>query len=336
MKKILITGASGTVGKEITKQLCAMSAVAEITVFDKKTKQSVAFFSKLKAPLKIIYGDIANKNDVAKACKNIDIALHLAAVIPPLADKFPQLAKDVNFTGTKNLIDCLEEFSPDAFIIHASSVSVYGDRNQNPFIKVSDELKASNRDEYAQTKIEAEKLIMKSSLNWTIFRLCAIIGTKNHKADPIMFHMPLNTQLEILSPKDTAKAFIAATEHLAVLNKNIYNLGGGEKCRISYKELLSKIFTITGLGKLDFPENTFAEKNFHCGLYDDGHILNEILNFREDTMDDYFIELEKSVPPAQKIATSILRKAIKRSLQKKSEPLAAIRTNNKADLEHYF
>lgn len=336
MKKILITGASGTVGKETLKQLCELSEKAEITIFDRGSKKAAQFFSKLKTKFNIVYGDISNKKDIEEACKNKDIVIHLAAIIPPLADDEPELAKNVNIIGTKNLVESIEKFSPNAFLIYASSISVYGDRNNNPWIKVTDDLKASSRDEYAITKIAAEKLIANSKLNWTIFRLTAIMGVDNLKPCRTMFHMPLHTKLEISTPKDAAKAFIYAMNHLDKLNKNIYNVSGGENCRIEYKDFLSRSFDILGLGALDFPEKTFAEKNFHCGMYEDGHILDEMLKFREDTIEDYFKQLKKATPSAQRIATSLLKKVIKQNLQKQSEPLAAVLSNNKIDLEHYF
>ncbi len=90
------------------------------------------------------------------------------------------------------------------------------------------------------------------------------------------------------------------------------------------------------LGPLDFKENAFARKNFHCGNYEDGDLLNDILDFRRDSIEDYFIALKKSIPPAKRIATTILRNIIKLNLERQSEPLIAIKTDNKADLQHYF
>jgi nucleoside-diphosphate-sugar epimerase len=336
MKKILLTGASGTVGKEVLKQLCELSEIVEITVFDRKTRDSKSFFDKFRDKITLIYGDLAIKKDICEACKNIDFVIHLAAIIPPLADKFPELAKGVNITGTKNLIECIEDQSPKAFFIYSSSISVYGDRKTNPFIKTDDILRASDRDEYALTKIEAEKLIIASKLNWTIFRLTAIMGTNNHKASAIMFHMPLDTPLEIATPEDTGRAFVNAIRHTEELSKKIFNLSGGEKCRIDYFDFLTKSFEIFGLGKPDFADNSFARKNFHCGYYADGDILNDILDFRRDTIEDYFIKVEKSISPIRKILSGILRKIIIGNLQRKSEPLAAMRENNIRDIEHYF
>lgn len=336
MKRILITGASGTVGKEVLRQLCESSDENEITVFDKKTKVSKSLFQKFGTRIKVNYGDISVKEDICSACKNKDVIIHLAAIIPPTADKFPELAEKVNINGTKNLIECIEALSPAAFLIYSSSISVYGDRNSNPWIKTTDPLKPSDRDEYAITKIAAEKLITSSSINWTIFRLTAIMGINNHKPSEIMFHMPLDSHLEIATPGDTGRAFVNALRHPDKLNKKIFNLSGGENCRILYRDFLSRSFDIFGLGKLDFKENSFAGKNFHCGYYADGDILNDILDFRRETIEDHFISLRNSISPFRKIPVIIFRKIIKHKLQKQSEPLHAIKTSNKKDIQHYF
>lgn len=336
MTKVLLTGASGTVGKEVLRQLCEYPDEIDITVFDKRCSCSEDFYKRAGRGFKTVYGDISEGKDVRKACSDKDVIIHLAAIIPPLADKFPHLAEAVNITGTRNLVRCAEELSPDAFFIYSSSISVYGDRIADPWIKTNDNLIPSDRDEYARTKIEAEKIIISSKLNWTIFRLTAIMGTNNHKPSPLMFHMPLDTSMEIATPGDTGRAFVNALRHFDILKKNIYNLGGGEKCRISYSDFLSRSFEIFGLGPMDFQENSFARKNFHCGYYEDGDVLNDILGFRRDSIDDYFINLKKSIPPVKKIATTLLRRLIKLNLERQSEPLNAIKTDNKTEIRHYF
>ena len=323
-------------GKEVLKQLLETPSDFEITAFDIKTATSKSFYRKLGKNVNVVYGNISEKNEVFKVCRDKDIVIHLAAIIPPLADRLPQLAKDVNVKGTRNLVECLEELSPEAFFIYSSSISVYGDRNANPFIRTSDPSKPSNRDEYARTKIEAETLIRKSSLKWTIFRLTAIMGLDNHKPSEIMFHMPLDSHLEIATPSDTGRAFVNSLNHLSELNGNIFNLSGGAKCRIDYFDFLTRSFEVFGLGKPDFHDNSFARKNFHCGYYADGDLLNDILDFRRDTIEDYFENLKKSISPVRKMVSGLLRKIIIANLQRKSEPLAAIRMNNISDIEHFF
>jgi nucleoside-diphosphate-sugar epimerase len=335
MKRILLTGASGTVGREVLKQLSGSAEDIEITVLDLKSTRNTSFYKNYKH-INVIFGDISRKEDVIPACRNKDFIIHLAAIIPPLADKMPALAEAVNINGTKNLVECTEQYSPEAFFLYSSSISVYGDRNKDPWIKVSDPLSPSKRDEYARTKIEAEKIVTGSRLNWTIFRLTAIMGIGNHKPSALMFHMPLDSHLEIATPGDTARAFVVALNHREELNRMIFNLSGGRECRIDYEDFLSRSFDIFGLGKLDFKNNSFARKNFHCGYYEDGDILNNILDFRRETLDDYFENTKKSISPARRFLTVMLRKIIKNNLQGKSEPLEAFEKNYLPDIEHYF
>ncbi|MCK5839264.1 MAG: NAD(P)-dependent oxidoreductase, partial [Bacteroidales bacterium] len=179
-KNILITGAAGTIGATLLSYLTKQDGL-NITAFDLKSKKSTKALNSYKNRIKIIYGDISKEKEVIIACKNQDIVIHLAAIIPPLADDHPKLANVVNVEGTRNIIEAIEEFSPKAFFIFTSSIAVYGDRINNPDIMVTDQLSPSEGDEYALTKIKAEQLIQNSKLNWAIFRLTAIMGSKNHK-----------------------------------------------------------------------------------------------------------------------------------------------------------
>jgi len=151
-----------------------------------------------------------------------------------------------------------------------------------------------------------------------------------------MFHQPLNTSFEITTPEDTGRAFVNAIDKQNQLSRKIFNLGGGESCRASYEEFLSRSFNILGLGKLDFPKNTFAEKNFHCGYYEDGVDLEKILNFRKDNLDDYFKKEKLKISPLKKFLITIFRVPIKRYLLRQSEPFQAYKTTNKDMIRLYF
>jgi nucleoside-diphosphate-sugar epimerase len=336
MLNILLTGASGTVGQEVLKQLCEAREEYHITVFDRETRSTRSFLGRYGNKCRIVYGDLRKRSSVSGVCSNQDIVIHLAAIIPPLADKNPDLAQAVNVGGTANLVSCIEELSPDAFFLYSSSISVYGDRNANPWIKTSDPLTPSDRDEYARTKIAAERIVTSSRLKWGIFRLTAIMGVNNHKISGLMFHMPLGSCMEIATPADTGRAFVNALKHTDELKGKIYNLAGGEKCRIIYKDFLSRSFKISGLGDLNFRESSFAGKNFHCGYYEDGDLLNDILDFRRETLEDYFRIMKENTPRFRMIFTMTFRGLIKKNIQNKSEPLAAMESNNKPDIDHYF
>ncbi len=330
----MLTGASGTVGIEVLIQLVQLKNKYEITVFDIKSPKTVKSFKPFQNVVTIIYGDIANQNELALACHNQDVVIHLAAIIPPLADDNPDLSYRVNVVGTQNLIELLELHAPKAFLIYSSSISVYGDRLHTPMISVGDALSPSEGDEYAKTKILAETCIENSTLDWTIFRLAAIMG--GHKVSKLMFHQPLKTSLEIATPRDTARAFVNAIEKQAQISKQIFNLGGGENCRMIYDDFLSESFKIFGLGELDFKPNSFADKNFHCGYYADGDVLEQILSFRKDDLAIYFESEKKKVSPLTKAMISMFKFPIKKYLQSQSEPRAAFLEKDKLKMHHYF
>ncbi len=332
-KRILLTGASGTVGFETLKHL-VKNPTYEITVFDVKTLTSVKKLTPFRSQVEIVYGDIGNAAAVEKVCHNKDVAIHLAAIIPPLADINPELAYRVNVQGTENLIHALEKRSPECYFLFSSSISVYGDRLSNPEISVSDPLKPSSGDQYGETKVLCERVIRSSNLSWSIFRLAAIMG--NHKISGLMFHMPLNTPMEICTPMDAGRAFANAVDFQYQLENQIFNLGGGEDCIISYHSFLVKMFDAFGLGKANFPEKAFAEKNFHCGILFDGNHLEDIIRFRRHSLADYFEMVHQQVNPFQKKITFLFRKLIKCWLLSQSEPYKAYRDGNEAGIKHFF
>ncbi|MEG0026066.1 MAG: NAD(P)-dependent oxidoreductase [Bacilli bacterium] len=332
MKKILLTGAAGSIGYETLKQLITTNH--EITVLDLPTKNNKNKLEPLKNQITIIYGNINNEETIKHAIKNKDIIIHLAAIIPPLADKNPELTRQINYFGTLNIIKQIKSTNKNCFLIYSSSVSVYGDRINNPWIKVSDPLKASYSDYYAYTKIETEKLIKSSHINYTIFRLTGIMG--HPKTDPLMFHMPLNTKIEIATTKDTAKAFVNAIEKTKELNHNTYNLGGGKQCRTTYQDFLTNMFKIYGLNIKFMKERAFAEKNFHCGYFLDSDKLNKILNFQTDTLKSYYDRIKKETKKPFHNISVILSRPIMYFLNKSSEPLQARKKSDKNLIYRFF
>lgn len=333
IRRILLTGASGTVGQEVLNQLTQKPST-EITVFDIANSRSKKLFEKYGERIRVIYGDISNQEEVAQIPEAFDTVIHLAAIIPPLADQFPELTRKVNVSGTKHLIEHIQKTSPNAFFLYSSSVSVYGDRVETPFIHVNDSLKISEGDVYGQTKLDAETIVRSSSIDWSVFRLAAIM--KNHKISKLMFHMPLDTMLEICTPEDTAAAFVKATDARSLLKGKIFNLGGGEKCCISYRNFLERSFHVFGLGRLNFPAHAFAEKNFHCGMMADGSVLEDLLHFRHDDIETYFRSTAKTVSPVLKILAIVFRPLVKWYLLLQSEPYKAHMTKNAKQIRHFF
>jgi len=335
MQTVLLTGATGSVGFQTLKELLKYKDKYKLKAFEINTRKTRKKLIPYKNKIEIIWGDITNYVDIEKAVENSDIIIHTAALIPPKADEFTKLAENVNVNGTQNIVNAINKFNSDIFLIYTSSISVYGDRIKNHEIKVSDKLNPSPKDYYAVTKIQAENYIKIHISNFTIFRLSAVMHPKI-KLNPLFFHMPLNTSLEIVTTKDVAFALVSAIQKKDYLNEQIFNLGGGEKCRIAYNDFLNENFKIFGLGKLNFPKYAFGEKNFHCGYYADTEILNDILNFQRDNLSDYLNEVRNSVNTFKKGLSAIFKNLIKKKLLQKSEPFHAFKNKDIEMVNHFF
>lgn len=319
MKKILLTGAAGLVGYQTLKELISRNKY-EIVATDLKTKDNEKKLRKYNKQITIVYADIIHENEVNNLVKGVNIIIHLAAIIPPLADFKPQLCEIVNVNGTKNIINAINKQESKPFLIYSSSISVYGDRLKNPYIKVGDPLKGSLGDNYAVTKIKTEDMISHSNNPYTIFRLTGIANT-NQKTDPLMFHMPLDTKYEICTAEDTARALVNAIEHTDELNNRIFNLSGGKECRTVYREFLNRMFHIFGLNSKYLNKEAFAKNGFHCGYLMDGDDLENILHFRKDNLEDYYKKVQKTVSPFKKIFTQLFSPIIIKKLNKSSSIL---------------
>ncbi len=334
MKRVLVTGASGEVGLQVVEMLLNKTnyIVRVFSLPDRFSKRRLKrFFNRVE----VIWGDIVNRQQITEAVKDCHAVIHLAAVLPPLADSNPELAHKVNVEGTRNLLQALEKEVERPFFLYASSVAIYGDRLTNPWIRVSDPLQPSEQDYYAQTKIEGERLIRTGKVDWSIFRLSAIMS-ENRKLDPLFFHMPLDTGIEVTSTRDTAYAIVKALSHQGQLSQRIFNLGGGPCCRVSYREFLRENFARMGLDFSLVPEKAFAERNFHCGYYADSDELESILHFQRDCVQDLYSCMENKVPSSQRFFSKLFQRMIISELVKRSEPWKARKKLASAAARKFF
>jgi len=286
--KVLVTGAYGIVGLAVVKELARRGF--QVKAFDLLTFKNKRLSRKLPSSVERCWGDITDGKAVRQALGGVEAVIHLAAIIPPLADKKPILAERVNVGGTQNLLKAMGELTPLAPLYFTSSIAVYGDRLMNPFIKLTDPLNPNPDDHYAKHKIQCEELIKTSGLKWCIFRLSYIVSERKLKMDPIMFDIPLDTCFEICDARDVAWALAEALTNKAVLGK-ILQIAGGPACRITYREYLKRMFKAYGLGTDSIPEHAFKKSGFHCGFMDTSE-SQALLHYQHITLEDYLQAVE--------------------------------------------
>ena len=318
-KKILLTGASGTIGKEVFRELLNRTNEYEITLFLRGSKKNRKLFSRYLDNIRIIWGSLQNPKEVQVAVNKQDVVIHMAAALPDVAFKSPELLVSTNVDGTRNVIKTMESQTTLPKLIYTSSVTVYGDRRENPIIKLSDPINIDTEDLYASTKIKAEKLIKESKLEYSIFRVSYVLATNIIRFRSVMFYIALDTSVEIIHAKDVGLALVNAIESNEVWN-NTFNLGGGKQCQILYKDNIDDMFEIMGFGRDFLPDEAFSQLHSHCGFFDDEEMsyLNSILKFQNHTLEDFYKEVKKWIG-IKRYLVPLVKPILRRHLLRKSE-----------------
>ncbi|WEU41096.1 MAG: NAD(P)-dependent oxidoreductase [Candidatus Odinarchaeum yellowstonii] len=261
-------------------------------------------------------------SSVRKAVESMDAVIHLAAVIPPLSEIKPDLAIAVNVNGTRNIIKAMEELNVRR-LVYTSSVAVYGDRRGSVWIKRTDPVTLNPPDTYTRTKIECERIIKSSNLDWTIFRIGAVfIKSFNIDLNTVKtaLMMPLNTSLEWISAEDCAQGLVESLNH-SELVKQVFNLGGG-RCRIVFEDFLKHVLPLLGYPLDLLPVEAFESGVSHGGFFDEeeSKLLAGILRHQNTTLEDYYQSIRGTISPFRKWirrAYTTLLKPVLRSYLKK-------------------
>ncbi|MHA1673528.1 MAG: NAD-dependent epimerase/dehydratase family protein [Promethearchaeota archaeon] len=293
MMNILLTGAFGNVGSSTLDEL--LNQGYNVRIFELPTKRNrhiAKNFDRVEYldRVELFWGDLRNYSDVLAAMDNIDVILHVGGIIPPLADRLPELAEAVNVGGTENILRAMHAQTVPPRIVFTSSISVYGDRRENPWIKVTDPLQPSAHDLYGKQKLRAETLVRQSGFEWCVFRLTYITSMDKLYMDPLMFEMPLETCIEICDTKDVGLALTNAVDSEEIWGK-ILNIAGGDTCRTTFGEYLIKMMALFGLGKNVLPADAFSKTPFHCGWLDTTE-SQKFLYFQRTTLDSYYAEVK--------------------------------------------
>jgi nucleoside-diphosphate-sugar epimerase len=327
-KKILLTGASGTIGKEVFKELLIRSKDYEASLFLRKSKKNRKLFNRFVDEVRIIWGTLQNYEDVNAAVKEQDIVIHLAGALPDLTFKDEDLVISTNVVGTQNIIKAMENQSNPPKLIYTSSVTVYGDRRKNPIIKLSDPIESDTKDLYASTKVRAEQSIKESKLEYSIFRISYVFATDILRFRPVMFYIALDTSVEIIHAKDVALALVNSLESNDIWNKT-FNMGGGKQCQISYKDNIDDIFEIMGFGRNFLPDSAFSKQDSHCGFFDEEETkyINSILNFQHHTLEDVYKEVKKWIG-VKRYFVPLIKPFLRWYLLRKSEFYQNLKNNS--------
>jgi len=116
-KNVLVTGGAGSIGSEIVKQVLKYGPKTVRSFDNNETEQ---FYLQQNLPaegLRILIGDVRDKDRLSRAMKGIDIVFHAAALKHvPMCEYNPFEAIKTNVIGTQNAIEAAIDNGVEKFI----------------------------------------------------------------------------------------------------------------------------------------------------------------------------------------------------------------------------
>ena len=150
MSSILITGATGFIGSRLAVDLT--DAGYPVVALARNAGSLDAIEG---TPIEIRHGDITDLRSVVESCRNVDVAVHLAAITSSGGADYEK-SFQVNVVGSQNLIDGCRMNGVNRIIYLGTQ--------------------SDNTGAYATTKKEAERLLLESGLDVTVIRPSLVYG----------------------------------------------------------------------------------------------------------------------------------------------------------------
>lgn len=232
----LVTGAAGFIGSHLVEDL--LLAGHSVVGFDNFSTGSRANLEDVArsvgiergANFRLVAGDIRDRNACAETCRDVDVAVHLAAMASvPASLANPEECHAVNVNGFLKILSCARAAGVKR-VVYASSSAIYGDDEGLP--KVESRI-GRPLSPYALSKRMDEEL---ADMAWRIYglpcvglRFFNVYGTRQDPKGPYAAVIPIwaealerlerpviygdgTTTRDFVSVKDVARAIRMAAE----------------------------------------------------------------------------------------------------------------------------
>ncbi len=257
MVRCLVTGGAGFIGSHVVSLL--LSHGHQVIVID-----DLSTGNKHNIPTSVVLIEQPLEEVEANTFSNIDVVFHLASISGVAVSLFaPSACFNRNVAAAHNLIvNSLR--SGVKRIVFTSSMAVYGNHICPPFSEAD---LCNPNEPYGLSKLIIEKLLQMygnhTDLEWTILRLHNVYGPHMNLQDPYrgVISIFLNrllrgkppvlyddgNQLRAFTYVEDVVPYIVKAGFSKVSNKQILNLGSGEKTRL--RDLAKTLCELTGYTK---------------------------------------------------------------------------------------
>ena len=294
-KKVLVTGAGGFIGSHLCEAL--LESQADVTAMIHYSSRSdwgnLEFLAPtLKNELRVVAGNIEDRDFVLRQVGGQQIILHLAALIAiPYSYLAPLSYVRTNVEGTLNVLEAARMSGVER-VVHTSTSETYGTARYTP---IDEAHPLQGQSPYSASKIGADKIAESYYLSFelpvTTLRPFNTYGPRQsaRAVIPTIISQALSRdeiKLGALDPvrdlnyvKDTARAFMQAAESPSAVGQLI-NAGFGKGIRIG--ELAALILELMNCPKpiVQDDQRLRPTKSEVFTLICDNHKAQEIMNWQ--------------------------------------------------------
>ena len=298
-EKVLVTGGFGLVGSEVVRSLTSNGHRVITTDLGNPSQRKAA--AALPAGAEVRWADLTNPDEVDRLIAEVSptAIVHLAAVIPPAIYRIRELGRRVNVDATAALLRAAQSSPRPPRFVLASSNAVYGSRNPH---RHSERLTADSplrpTDLYGAHKIEAERLVRASSLEWVILRLGGVLsvvpGAIPFSRDALFFEntLPTDGRIHTVDVRDVATAFAAATT-ADVVGETLL-IAGDDSHRHRQRDVGAALAAARGLSNVlpaGRPGDPDSDENWFVTDWLDTSRAQQALSFQHHSWPDMLTEM---------------------------------------------
>lgn len=278
-RPILITGGAGFIGTNLAHRL--LSQGRTVLLFDNLSRsgveRNVRWLERVhRGRVKLIEGDIRDRQWVARAVEGVSQVFHLAAQVAVTTSiEDPRIDFDINVGGTINLLEALRACDPAPPLVYTSTNKVYGGLPDidlqvcgQRYQPTDGEVLRNGIGEsrpldfhtpYGCSKGSAEQYVLDYARSFgmpaCVFRMSCIygphqFGTEDQgwvahfliralEGQPITLYGDGLQVRDILFVEDLVDAFVLAQQRIDRVSGQAFNIGGGPERTVSLLELLA-------------------------------------------------------------------------------------------------
>ena len=236
--KVLVTGATGFVGREVVRRLHEAGHSIRILAHSRKSPRAQEAVTRYGA--EVHAGDVRDAASLGGAAHGMEAVIHLVGIISEVGES---TFEKVHARGTDNIVTAARQAGARRFV----HMSALGTRPN-----------AASR--YHQTKWAAEQFVRQSGLDFTIFRPSLIYGPQDQfinlfarmiRCSPVVPLMGSpQARFQPLPVEAVAAAFVKSLGEPKSIGQS-YDLCGPEALTLS--EIVDQIMSVLGRKRLKMP-----------------------------------------------------------------------------------